>query len=314
MFASICMTKLFSGYACINHFQKYNSYMSIEADLNAFRDLALEEQTKITSYLDKYGHFTNVYHNLDPILNEIVGDNNVVVTGEVYFPETNSRGQYQDYNRLPPRGMLSGKNFGVRVGSRGDIEPLLRTENEQLIIGYWVGLFAVNTTTALEQGRSEFYAFAPVENSQLHVPELIVPETGILPDSDDRIAVYIDEAVLNDPKDFNQLISIFDRLSNRSELEIDYYLNYLNFILPLYEYSAKITSTSFIHADEDTFVDIIEPGSSFFSEQLLPSIFEYVEDIGLLCISVDTISINEQRKRYYIPLNSITKLSLTRHD
>lgn len=282
--------------------------MSIESDLSAFRELALEEQIKIPYYMQTAGDFSRVYHNLDPVLDEIVGNHQVTIAGEVYLPDVNEQKQADGIIILDSDETHTGQNLGVWVSSRN---WMISGTDDRLTIGYRVAANSITRLGPLEETHSSFFAFAPIESSRLYIPELIVPEQEILPEGNDRVAMHIDNVLLNDPKDFAKLIAIFDSIQDRTELEIGYYINYLNTILPLRTYSVDMTTSRAVAIEAaDYYRDLLEP-NTVMTSQLEPSSFDYLPEIGGLCMIIHAQSEDNYTQVIAFPLRDISKLRFT---
>ncbi|MCA9344520.1 hypothetical protein KC946_01665 [Candidatus Saccharibacteria bacterium] len=285
--------------------------MSIESELETFRDLALEEQIKIPYYLANYDSYELVYENLDPVLDEIVGDHKVVGTGEIFVPEIAEDGSYLQALKLPDhRQPLIGNNEGVRIGKRSELDPL---DTDRYIIAYWIGITTVNRVSILEQTKTHYYGFAPIESSNLMVPDLILPEETILPDPDDPVASRIDENVLNEPPNLGHLTSIFQSIENQSDLLIDYYLGYLNTIFPLIDYQAKISCSRLLQLEDEIYFDMLDMNSNY-NGVIGPKNFEFHPNIGGLAITMNaTTDEYGDYKKYIFPIVDINSLSFTHH-
>lgn len=279
--------------------------MSVEADLAAFRDLALEEQIKIPYYLKKYGDYDKVYDNLDPILDEMIGDRSVALVGEVYVPAYDSVGNYAGYERSPDSTEpIIGLANGVEVNSK---TRLLTGEAGRLLVGYCV---QKNPSTERELAHVPRFSFAPVESSTLMVPGLLVPERLIMPEGDDVTAFEIDSCLLGERMDLNKLMEVFDDLSNGSEMRMEYYLQYLNTVLRLSDYEITIQTEKIISGDYDGLFSVSEAqGGTVLELPINPDVFEYIDQLGLAMAVYQLGDDLEEDDYLLFPLRHIHKLS-----
>lgn len=285
-----------------------NEHMSIESELNDFKYLALEQQIKIPYYQRKNRSLSIIPEILDPILDEIVQNNPVVATGEVYMPVLNDRGYVIGSERADTtKRPVIGGNQGVHTGRRSDISENL---SSQVVVGYWISVNGIRRRSLLEHTKSDLFAFAPVESSQLHVPDLILPGHLIKPESDDEIATEIDQSIQGDPN-IDQLVKVFNSLQDASSMKIEFYLNYLNSVFPLQNHITKqVICDSLMQAEEDgNYTNTLNASDAFIGR--LPLVgFAYIDILDGLCVVADMNEEQPGTERLYIPVNSISKLDV----
>jgi len=280
--------------------------MSIEKDLEAFKELALVEQIKVPYYLEKFGSTQVILDNLDPILSEIVGDNDVMLNGEVYAPELSEAKQYLghvaiDGNELPFEGSCNG----VFVVNKKILDE---DSVERYVVGYSVAFFKPFCRQSIfETTHSQFLAFGPVESCRLFVPKIRINKELFIPDADDEIAFSIDQALLQGKIYMGKLLEIFESLESHPELEKEYYVNYLNLIFPLTDYTLDVQTKSLILENKDAYYEMLN--RDFISQfDCNPSHFEYTDNTGGLCIVFYDESKSDTEK-YLIPMAEIHKLT-----
>lgn len=278
--------------------------MSIEADLDAFRDLALEEQIKIPYYEKKYGDIAIIYRNLDPILDEMIGDRSVVLTGDVYRPVYDGLGRFE--GRQKTSEPVIGLANGVEVASR---DNLVTGEAGKLLVWYCV---QADEAGEVELSHMPRFTFAPVESSTLSVPGLLVPEHQLLPEPDDEAAFEIDQCLLAEDLNLSELIRIFNRLDKLTDMQIEYCLNYLNNVLPLSDYEITIQTEEILSGDDDGYFSVSRAEEGTVLElSIKPSSFEYIKDLGLSMSDYRIVDDAEDDDYLLFPLRSVHKLSFT---
>ncbi|MCA9342433.1 hypothetical protein KC950_00250 [Candidatus Saccharibacteria bacterium] len=284
--------------------------MSIESDLDAFRELALEEQIKIPHYMRRDGGYEAVYKNLDPILEEIIFPaEKVALSGNIFVSGVNQSGDIlRNVQRSGSDLPILGYSNGVDVGDRGG-NLNGRFTGSELVVGYCVYMPDISDTTEIYEST---YAFAPVESSFLNVPDLILPFSSTMPEVDDPWAHRIDVALINDDINLDEIIETFDLLSRSKEMKREYYLQYLNEIFPLCNYELTILTDRLFVKTEDSAklkevdLDLNERGIDIAEIDIWPSKFGYHKDIGLSLVIEDNLV--DTNILYMYPLKNIYRL------
>lgn len=220
--------------------------MSLQEDLEAFRELALEQQYWLNGQGEPYDVQT-VYQILDPLLDSVVQYRRISLSGTVWVPILDKEtGDIIDAEIAtePVEGVSNG------VFIRQEDEELEGVMLTRAVIGYWACTGNVTKQDCFYNSNFKIMAFAPIESSQCSFPEDNMPDfETILPDEDDLIAQEIDEAVLDTQLNFSRLSEIFASIPSDSTLQINFYQNYLNHIFPTDGVTFALLANNFLEID-----------------------------------------------------------------
>lgn len=248
--------------------------MSLQEDLEAFRELALEQQYWLNEQGEPYD-VQSVYQILDPLLDSVVQFRRISLSGTVWVPILDKKtGDFIDAEIATEP--VEGISKGVYIRQEDeDLEGVMLT---RAVIGYWACTGNVNKQDWYIIGTDRIMVFAPIESSQCSVPEDNMPDfETMMPDDDDVIAQEIDEAVLDTQPNFSKLSEIFASIPSDSTLQVNFYQNYLNHIFPTDGVTFALLANNFLEID-------ITDGEVKQSGQLA----EYAGEIdGFKCITAD---------------------------
>lgn len=220
--------------------------MSLQEDLEEFRILALEEQDQLNELGEPFDLYA-VKEKLDPLLESIVQSRSVSLSGTVWVPVIDEEtGSIE--GRAIAMEPVDGRSNGVYAME--DSEELDGVLITRAVIGYWALTGALIKQDCVHDKKISLMAFAPVESSQLSVPEDNMPNfETMMPDDDDVIAQEIDKAILGSKLDFHHLGEIFASIPHDSSLQINFYLNYLNHIFPTEGISFAMLINNYLEID-----------------------------------------------------------------
>lgn len=263
------------------------SAMGLQEDLEAFRELAFDEQARLNTQDDP--DVQEVYDLLDPLLAEIVGDRKICLSGAVVVPVIN-----EDQGRVvgdmvaeePVEGWCNGLFVAQHDEVFGD------TAYTRNVVGYSAYLGTYSSGNHVHTSQSRLLAFAPIEDCHMSVPDAELAGLDvIMPADDDEIAAEIDEIVLNAPISFTRLNDIFaEIIRTGTDLELDYYLGYLNTVFNMDDLNFDLVTASALQLDEadQTAYEVLDDDQAFEIEgQALGFRCFLSDDTVFLCLQLD---------------------------
>lgn len=219
----------------------------IETDLEAFREQAISEQAKLLYHQEVTGDCQVALDRLDPRIWRILGDyGRVGLTGEVYWCDVRKDDMY-DQIPLDKGDVVFGEFDGMDVCSSNKGILASPTRGGRLVIAYSViKPSGVYYDPEDNESNKYVYGFAPVETSRLVVPDAFIPSYP-MPEIEDAVASQIDDCLLDDCIDFCRLKQLFiDVSACMNDMEMDYYLWYLNKAIALEGYITSIATDRYI--------------------------------------------------------------------
>lgn len=287
--------------------------MSIHSELQEFREFALEEQVRLNASVNPGQYVSELINEkLDPMLIEIIGSRTVALFGNILVPAVDEdRMMAYDIDRP---SHVFGTSNGVYVCKSEDYFPDAPVGH--LTLGYSVILGRIEKRTLIEARVTQFYAFGPVLDSWLEVPDLRADsEVDISPEDDDDVANRIKDALEQgfDPDELSQIFdSIFDSsdVTDQDELplRVVYYLDYLNSISGISDFVGTIRADQFYEVYPDGIIQsVIRDGFDYCGEVNF-SRFDYSARLHELCLVKENV---DSAGDLYFPLSEITEAEFT---
>lgn len=283
--------------------------MNLQQELEAFREMALDEQDRCNG-LSELPDPRELYKLLDPLLETIIQGRRISLSGSVVVPVLNDSQSIigEAISCEPVEGSSNGIFASIQQDNLSGI-PLSR-----MVIGYSAVLRTLRQGNHVSYIDTKLLAFAPLESCQLFIPEAEMPDfEAMLPDDEDEIAQTIDEIVLNSPINIANLCEVFNDLAGGTSMNIEFYLNYLNYI---FDTKSQIFSLQAIRA---VFVDFTNGDSHETLEEDEGLDFEGAIEgfrciisngAALLCMEIGQEDYKDLK--LLIPVESIIQLSINR--